>query len=97
MEKKKIIVSKKEIIEDVICDCCGNSCKVDYGVIENDLRIDNGEEYNEFEYMSMRAVWGYRSNKDTQVWTAQICEKCVDEKFGFVKFKKGKYNLVRGI
>lgn len=88
--KKKIIKTKKvEVITDVICDCCGMSCKFDEGKIENDLRVDNGEPYYIFEFMKLEAHWGYHSKKCSQRWTAQICEKCVDEKLSFIKFKKG--------
>lgn len=91
MEKKEIQSKKVEVITDVICDCCGKSCKVDEGKIDNDIRIDNGEPIYSFEFMKMEAHWGYNSKKDLEKWTAQICEKCVDEKFQFVKFKKGNY------
>lgn len=58
-------------IKDIICDCCGNSCnKGDYG----------------FEYMTLKTSWGYSSNKDMETWSAQLCEKCVDEKLNFIKF-----------
>jgi hypothetical protein len=41
--------------------------------------------------MTMAAEWGYNSNKDMENWKAHICEKCVDEKFNFIKFVKTKY------
>ena len=34
-----------------------------------------------FPHMKLEANWGYESNKDLTYWKAQICEKCVDEKF----------------
>ena len=40
------------------------------------------------EFMSLSESWGYYSNKDLQTWTAQICEKCIDEKLDFINFKK---------
>ena len=61
-----------EVITDIICDCCGQSCKTEYG----------------HEYLKLHANWGYGSGKDFTMYTAQVCEKCVDEKFSFVKFKK---------
>jgi hypothetical protein len=67
-------VEKTELdISNVLCDCCGKSCY--------DGNIN-------FEYMTMQSSWGYYSNKDLETWTAQICEKCVDEKFGFINFQK---------
>lgn len=91
METKEIQTKKAEIITDVICDCCGKSCKVYEGKIDNDVRVDNGEPYYSFEFMKMEVHWGYESGKDTQKWTAQVCEKCVDEKLSFINFKKERY------
>lgn len=67
-------LQKKEttVVVDIICDCCGNSCNTSCG----------------FEYMELKAFWGYDSKKDMEKWSAQVCEKCVDEKFSFIKFKK---------
>ncbi len=91
MEIKQIQNKNIEVITDVICDCCGESCKAYEGKINNDARVDNGEPFYDFEFMKLEVHWGYHSGKDTQKWTAQICEKCVDEKLSFVKFKKSKY------
>lgn len=88
MEKKEIHNVKKEVITDVICDCCGESCKKYEGVIDNERRIDNGEKYYDFQYMELNANWGYRSENDGEIWTAHLCEKCVKEKLSFIKFKK---------
>lgn len=41
-----------------------------------------------FESMTMTAYWGFGSDKYSEKWTADICEKCVDEKLSFIKFKK---------
>jgi len=82
---------KVDVITDIICDCCGESCKVNEFVIDNDLRDDHGEMYYAFEYMELKVNWGYDSSKDTETWKAQVCEKCVDEKFTFVKFQKTNY------
>lgn len=76
-------------LTDIICDCCGKSCKVHTDVVDNDLREDNGEVYDVFEFMKLEANWGYWSNKDSEQWTAHVCEKCVDERFSDIKFKKG--------
>jgi len=91
MEKREI--QNKSVITDVLCDCCGKSCKVKEGIIDNDTRADNGEPYYVFEFMKLEANWGYYSEgqKDTEKWTAHICEKCVDEKLSFIKFKKENY------
>lgn len=66
-----------DVLEDVICDVCNNSCK----------------NSTNFEYMTMKNYWGYGSSKDGQLWGAHICEKCVDEKFKFVKFRRQDYMI----
>jgi len=63
-----------EVLKDVVCDCCGKTCK-------DDINLN-------FECATIKANWGYGSKKDMEQWSAQICEKCIDEKFSFVKFKK---------
>ena len=71
MEIKEKQQKEVEIIKDVLCDCCGKSCLV------------NGMP----EYMSLKSIWGYGTNKDMEKWTAQVCESCVNDRFRFIKFK----------
>ena len=75
MKHIEIELVEKEVLKDVFCDSCGKSCNTEYG----------------FEYMELTANWGFSSNKDLERWEAQICEKCVDEKFSPIKFKKTNY------
>ena len=86
IETKK---SKKtvDVVTDVICDSCGKSCK-EYPIKDKSIFM--------FEFMKLRVAWGYGSDKDGERWTADICEKCVDEKFKFVKFKKEDYDVLSG-
>lgn len=81
--KKSVIVTT-----DVICDCCGKSCKV---------YIDAKEKHFNFQYMTLEATWGYGSDKDTEKWSAQVCEKCVDKKFKGVNFKKEVCDIWTGV
>lgn len=86
MEKKEIKEITTEVITDIICDSCGESCKVDKYLIDNDKHPDNGQNHCSFEYMKLEARWGYHSNKDLESWTAHVCEKCVDGKLSFINF-----------
>lgn len=90
MEIKETQIKKEEVVVDIICDSCGKSCKVNEGIIDNPARIDNKEMYYSFEYMKLEANWGYHSGKDLTNMTAHLCEKCVDEKLSFIKFKDSK-------
>lgn len=88
MEIKEVQKLKTQVVTDILCDICGASCKVSEGICDNDLRIDHGEVHREFEYMHLKAIWGYRTKKDNEKWTAYVCEKCVDEKLvPLIKFK----------
>jgi hypothetical protein len=63
--KHTVLEQKPEVVvKDITCDICGKSCLTDYG----------------FEYLTMKANWGFMSNKDLEIWEAHICEKCVDDK-----------------
>ena len=74
---KNIKVYKESTeLHDVLCDCCGNSCKTSFG----------------FEYMELKSSWGFSSGKDLQRWSAQVCETCVDEKLSFIKFNVKNHN-----
>ena len=93
MEVKEIQKLKKEVVTDILCDCCGKSCMVSETIIDNEFRIDHGEKFRSFECMKLTARWGYDSEKDMEKWEAFICEKCVDEKFGFIDFNKTKLSF----
>lgn len=92
MIKKRIVTTKKEIEDEVTCDCCGKSCQVHEYVIDNPTHPDCGLTEKVFEFMELKAVWGYYSKKDTTIWTAQICESCVDNKLTvLIKFQERNY------
>ena len=58
-------------LDDVICDCCKQSCK---------------GEFN-FNYMTLSAEWFYGSLHDGENWEAHICDKCADDLKQKINFK----------
>ena len=62
----------KEVLVDVVCDCCGGSCSrspacagsAEYGVLEAD--------------------WGYWSRKDGESFRRDLCEDCFDKVVKFL-------------
>lgn len=108
MEITEIKAIHQEVIKDIICDCCGKSCnifteKILKGVIDNIKKTNPDKREVErlkkskpkqFEYLKLETTWGFGSENDGERWSAQICGKCVDEKFAFVKFKKENYNIL---
>lgn len=101
---KKIEPRKQEIIDEVICDICGNSCKVNEYVIDNSIRVDHGETDKEFDYVELKHRWGYYSmhgvdgkSKDGEYWEAAVCGRCIDEHLSkIINFKKYEYHLFNG-
>ncbi len=83
MKIKKKIKKEVSVLEDVICDSCGKSCIDKSGM--------------NFEFMEMKANWGYGSKKDMEQWTAHICENCVDEKLSFINFRNQKLDFQTSI
>ena len=70
----------KEIIQREIvkatCDICGEDCMKD---LFSPSKFDGDDSEKEFEGMELKAIWGFTSKKDGEVWDAIICENCVDE------------------
>jgi hypothetical protein len=76
MEIVKMVTKKVEELFDIKCDCCGKSCNTE----------THPDGSKSFEYMELKGHWGFNSKKDLEMWQAHLCEKCVDEKLGFIKF-----------
>jgi hypothetical protein len=71
---------KKSKIVSATCDICGTDCMKElYRPMQSQGDRDDHDIDKEFEGMELRAVWGYTSKKDGEIWDACICEKCVDE------------------
>lgn len=66
-------------IAEATCDICGADCMKDWFVGNSEGDNDDKDDIKEFEGMELSAAWGYLSNKDGELWSAVICEKCVDE------------------
>jgi hypothetical protein len=68
---KKIIPKQRTIttneIIDTICDKCGISSK------------EEREKGNEVYFESFEIEWGYGSKYDTDKWTWDLCESCIEE------------------
>lgn len=60
---------KRIDIIDILCDCCGKSCR---------QRMD-------YECANFCAQWGYDSNKDEVNWDFYFCEECSDKIFKFIE------------
>lgn len=75
MDEFEKIQQTVEVLTDIKCDSCGKSCKTP-------------EPIGGFEFMELKANWGFNSEFDLQTWSAKICESCVMKKLReFINFK----------
>ena len=88
-----MITRKLSTIEEATCDICGADCMNDlYRPMKSDGDRDEHDIEKEFEGMELKAIWGYTSNKDNELWEACVCEKCVDEHLSpLINFIKKPY------
>ncbi len=63
MKKKQ---SNSQLVKEMFCDRCGKKIHVKDGIVM--------EGVFSFEY-----EWGFFSNKDGEIHSADLCEKCYDE------------------
>lgn len=68
-----------EVVKDVICDCCGNSCR-------------DKEGFN-YEYATFHASWGYGSTNDLDNWESHLCEVCALKVKDFIEGLGGKVRI----
>ena len=81
------ITKKVEIDKTVgfICDACGLTCAK--------AKDENGNDEG-YEYATIKATWGYFSNKDQQRHRCDLCEDCYDRVRGFIESElKGKIKI----
>ena len=65
MIKKEQETQIVEIIKDVLCNKCGNSCKKFDGLVTS------------FEFAELKVYWGYFSiDRDGEVHEAHLCQNC---------------------
>jgi hypothetical protein len=70
-----------EVITDVVCDRCGQSC-VNWDVWPTS---ESGEDAATIaEYATFEVHWGYGSRHDGDHWLAQLCEACAEAVRGFI-------------
>jgi hypothetical protein len=89
---KKTEPKEAKIIE-ATCDICGADCmKEQFRPMKSDGDRDDHDIKKEFEGMELKAVWGYSSEKDGEVWEAIVCEKCVEKHLSpLINFIKKPY------
>ena len=65
MKKYKTVPQRAQVVKDIICDFCGESCRDCCGI--------------NYEYSTLSASWGYCSHKDYTSWEYHFCEGCSDK------------------
>ena len=79
---KGIEIKETEVITDIVCDMCGNSCK----------RGEAGLK-SRFEYSTFHATWGYWSNRDLELWDCHLCEACSEKVETFIRNSGGQVRI----
>lgn len=79
-----MIISEKktysyDTIKDILCDCCGMSCKA-----------KTHHKLKEFEFATLNASWGYYSDSDGKVYRIELCEKCFYDVIAHLKLHPEK-------
>lgn len=65
MRHEKEVVATHTVVDDILCDCCGKSCRDDHDM--------------NYEMATLRSSWGYCSRKDGTTWSCDLCEDCADK------------------
>ena len=65
----------RKAIDNVICDCCGQSCDT----------INMGPSW-----ASLGATWGYGCKNDGMEYDIDLCENCFAEVLDFIRSKRRK-------
>jgi hypothetical protein len=80
-------IREKRLVDEVVgivCDICGQPCFND---------ADPNREGTS-EYATLRAEWGYWSDKDGSVHECHMCEACYDKVRRFIEHElKGKVRV----
>jgi hypothetical protein len=73
---------------EITCDICSESCEN----IEATKAWDLEGSEKEYDYVELRASWGYFSDWDGETWEAHVCTECVKQHlFPLVKFNVRNY------
>ena len=65
------------VVDEILCDCCGESCTISEPVIEH-------------EYGELIATWGYFSDQDGTQFNIDLCENCFNDVLSFIKTSRKK-------
>jgi hypothetical protein len=70
---KEVETHEVVVLDDVICNVCGESCFTKPHLGFTDLKPEN------LAYIEINHVWGFCSHKDMDQHFAHICEPCWDK------------------
>ena len=76
-------LGKVIVVKDIVCDCCGVSCRDKEGV--------------NYEYATFHASWGYCSANDLDEWESHLCERCALKVRTFLESLGGKVRITHRV
>lgn len=77
---------EKEVVEDILCDVCGKSCRDSAGI--------------NFEVATLSEKWGFGSRKDCEHHECHLCEDCYDKVRAYIegtlggKVRVNEYSII---
>jgi hypothetical protein len=75
MRKYKTV--PREVLDDVLCDVCGASCKNDCASILDGASLA--------EYATLEGAWGYCSRQDGNRYLCEMCEVCFEKVSAYIE------------
>lgn len=69
MKKTECVQRCAEEVTDILCNLCGESCRIPIG----------GEEFN-IEAVEVSVLFGYGSSRDGEEHEAHLCQACYETK-----------------
>lgn len=72
-----------EVQKDIMCNCCGRSCRCE----------DAPGTLVVYESATLSASWGYWSGMDGDQWHCDLCEDCAKKIKAFIESLGGKVEV----
>lgn len=60
---------------EITCDICSESCEN----LEGTAAFDPESNKKDYDYVELKASWGFFSDWDGENWEAHVCTKCIKQ------------------
>lgn len=84
-EVRETIATQQEVIMDIRCNRCGESCKRYMAKKDNIYNL---------EFLRLGTCWGYPTPYDGESWTGHLCVECAGEFKKWMQESGGTLDIV---